>query len=435
MRSAFAALFVLLLPGFLYSQTTEIPQLIRDVRVFDGERVLEHRSVLIENGKILRISGASLKIRRAEIVDGRGRTLLPGLFDAHVHMPDKMEDAARQALELGVTTQLDMFNGGERLKKIKQMEAEDRPDLADVRTAGVGATAPGGHPTQMGGAGIPTITKPEQAQAFVDARIAEGSDYIKIIHDDGSTWPWPHKPIPMLDNATMRAVIEAAHKRDKLAVVHVLSEPQARDAIEAGADGLAHIFEGEPSSPDFGQLAASHHIFVIATLSTIYGDCGKSEGPNLLADPYIGPFIQEQWRHGMEIPKADPSKNHLCNSTDNAIGQLIASHVPILVGTDAPIPGTTYGASVHGEMALLVRDGLKPVQALAAATSSPARIFHLDDRGLIHQGLRADLVLVQGDPTTNILATRQIVEVWKKGVRVQRKKSESELDEREPAVR
>ena len=426
MRVAFVALIlsVLLLSTGSQSQTIGSPQLIQDVRVFDGERVWEHRSVLIENGKISRISDASLKVPGAGIVDGHGKTLLPGLLDAHVHMPDKMEDAARQALELGVTTQLDMFNGGDRLKRIRQMEAEDRPDLADVRTAGVGATVPGGHPTQMGGGPIPTLTKPEEAQAFVDARIAEGSDYIKIIHDDGSTWPWTHKPVPMLDNATMRAVVEAAHKRGKLAVVHVLSEPQARDAIEAGADGLAHIFEGEPSSPDFGQFAASHHVFVIATLSTIYGDCGKSEGPNLLADPYIGPFMQKAWRQGMEIPKADPSTNHLCSSTDDAIHQLIASHVPILVGTDAPVPGTTYGASVHGEMMLLVRDGLSPIQALAAATSVPARIFHLDDRGSIREGFRADLLLVQGDPTTNILATRQIVEVWKKGVPVQRKKSE-----------
>ena len=426
MRSGFLApiLWVLPLLTLSRSQTVEAPQLIQDVRVFDGEHVHEHRNVLIENGKITRISDASLKVRGAKIVDGRGRTLLPGLFDAHVHMPNNMEDAARQALELGVTTQLDMFTSEDRLKRIKKMEAEDTPDLADVRSAGVGATVPGGHPTQMGGPPIPTLAKPEEAQAFVDARIAEGSDYIKIIHDDGSTWPWPHKPVPMLDNATMRAVVEAAHKRGKLAVVHILSEPQARDAVEAGADGLAHIFEGEPSSPDFGQLAASHHIFVIATLSTIYGDCGKSEGPRLLADPYIGSFILPAWRHGMEIPKIDPSQNHICNISDDAIHQLLASHVPILVGTDAPVPGTTYGASVHGEMMLLVRDGLTPIQALAAATSVPAQMFHLNDRGLIREGLRADLVLVQGDPTENILATRRIVQVWKKGVPVQRKQSE-----------
>lgn len=92
--------------------------------MFDGERVLEHRSVLIENGKISRITDTSFNLPGASIIDGHGKTLLPGLFDAHVHMPDKMDDAARQALELGVTRQLDMFNGGDRLERIKQMEAE-----------------------------------------------------------------------------------------------------------------------------------------------------------------------------------------------------------------------------------------------------------------------------------------------------------------------
>jgi len=115
-------LWTFLLTASSQPQTAEAPQLIQDVRVFDGESVLEHRSVLIENGKIFQIGDASLKAPSATIIDGREKTLLPGLFDAHVHMPNQMEDAARQALELGVTTQLDMFNGGDRLKKIKQME-------------------------------------------------------------------------------------------------------------------------------------------------------------------------------------------------------------------------------------------------------------------------------------------------------------------------
>jgi hypothetical protein len=190
MRTALAALILSVLRplAFLQSQTIERPHLIQDVQVFDGERVLEHGSVLTENGKIARISDASLKVSGASTVDGHGKTLLPGFFDAHVHIPDKMEDAARQALELGVTTQLDMFNCGDRLKRIEQMEEEDRPDLGDVRTAGVGATVPGGHPTQMGGGPIPTLSMPEEAQAFVDARIAEGSDY-QIPDDEGNIIP------------------------------------------------------------------------------------------------------------------------------------------------------------------------------------------------------------------------------------------------------
>ena len=416
-----AFLFCVWLPALAgLCQTPGTSQLIRDVRVFDGEHVFEHRSLLIEDGKISRIGGSKLKVANAAGVDGRGRTLLPGLIDAHVHLPNPVEEASRQALVLGVTTQLDMFNGGDRLKLIKRLESEDRPDIADMRTAGIGATVPGGHPTQMGGGPIPTITGPGQAQAFVDARIGEGSDYIKIIHDDGSSWTWTTQRVPMLDNATMHALVEAAHKRGKLAVVHALSEQQARDAILAGADGLAHMFRSESVSSDFGQLVASHNAFVIPTLSTLYWDCGKSEGPTVLADPYLGPYIAGGWRKSMDVPKPDSTKNHLCNGTDEGIRQLLQAHVLILTGTDSPIPGTTYGASVHGELALLVRDGLTPVQALAAATSAPARAFRLDDRGSIRPGMRADLVLVQGDPTTNILATRNIVAVWKRGVRTQR---------------
>jgi hypothetical protein len=145
------------------------------------------------------------------------------------HLPNPIEKASHQALVLGVTTQLDMFNGGDRLKLIKKLQSEDRPDLADMRTAGTGATVPGGHPTEMGGGPIPTVTATDQAQRFVDARIAEGSDYIKIIHDDGSTWAWTTKRVPC-GNATMRAIVEAAQAR-KNGGGSCSLEQQARDAI------------------------------------------------------------------------------------------------------------------------------------------------------------------------------------------------------------
>ena len=402
------------------SQAPAHRQLIRDVRLFDGEHVYEHRTVLVENGKISRIDGDVATIAGVEVVEGKGRTLLPGLIDAHVHIPDHAEGAAHQALQLGVTTQFDMFSAGERLKQIKRLESEDRPDLSDLRTAGVGATVPGGHPTQMGGPPIPTLTRPEEAQAFVDARIAEGSDYIKLIHDDGSTWPWTDKRVPTLDVPTLRALIEAAHKRRKLAVVHVLSEQQARDAITAGADGLAHLFLGDAVSAQFAQVAASRHVFVIPTLTTLYLDCGRSPGPGILKDSRLGPYIDQQWHSSMNMPKADPAANHLCKGTDEALRNLIQAGVSILTGTDAPAPGATYGASVHGEMELLVADGMTPVQALASATSIPSKAFGLSDRGLIRPGMRADLLLVQGNPTENILDTRNIVAVWKRGIRVER---------------
>jgi hypothetical protein len=94
--------------------------------------------------------------------------------------------------------------------------------------------------------------------------------------------------------------------------------------------------------------------------------------------------------------------------------------VTLLAGTDAGNPNTAHGASLHEELAQLVAAGLRPIEALVAATSAPARAFGLRDRGTIAKGLRADLVLVEGDPTVNIDATRAIVEIWKNGRRVDR---------------
>lgn len=395
----------------------QAPFLVHDVRVFDGERTLEHRSVLVQSGRIAAVGDTTLAPPPgAAVIDGRGRTLLPGLIDSHVHVADDVHGALRQALVLGVTTELDMFSGGARFEKIKEVRAADPPDAADVRSAGVGATAPGGHPTQMGGGPIPTLTNPGEAPAWVDARIAEGSDYIKIIRDD-LRWMRPGG-VPTLDSATIAALVRAAHARGKLAVVHISSEADARLVIGAGADGLAHIFPGDSASHDFGAFVASHHAFVIPTLETIYGTCGRSDGPAIQADSNLAPFLGSPWRRMLGITW-NPGKIS-CAGSDAAVRQLLRAHVPILAGTDAPIPGTAYGASLHGELARFVQLGMSPEAALAAATSVPAKTFHLDDRGLIRPGLRADLVLVDGDPTRDILATRRIVMVWKRGVRVER---------------
>jgi imidazolonepropionase-like amidohydrolase len=414
------ALLSLSCPVFCQTAT---PLLIRDVRLFDGKRVLEHRTVLVENGKIARIASAAFGAPGAEVIDGRGRTLLPGFFDAHVHIsPAEPEGALRQTLSFGVTTALDMFTNAALLTKMKAIEAADAPDLADLRSAGVGATAPGGHPSEMANAeyraSLPTITDPEQAAAFVEARIQEGSDYIKIIYDDLSAYMTGNWRFPMLSRETLRALVEAAHRRGKLAVVHIGTEQQARDAIEAGADGLAHMFTGEHAGKDFGRLAASRRVFVIPTLTTLYVTCGEAEGRSLLGDPQLKPYIQPAWQAFLE--QQWPYAKASCQGTAEGVRQLAQAHVPILAGTDAPMPGTTYGASLHEELRLLVRAGLTPVQALEAATSVPARAFHLEDRGMIQARMRADMVLVNGDPTKDILATRNIVAIWKRGIRAAR---------------
>jgi imidazolonepropionase-like amidohydrolase len=397
---------------------------IRNVRLFDGIRTSEHRTVLVRRGVIAAIGGPKLKTAGLTVFDGTGQTLVPGIIDAHVHVSHAApEKTLAQSARFGVTTDLDMFTDVATLKRLHELSRADLPNLADARSAGIGASAPKGHPSLMDPtASFPTITRPDQAQAFVDARIAEGSDYIKIIAEDGlyiaKDGRIAGKEIPHLDEATIRAVVAAAHRRGKLAVVHVQSERWARVAINAGADGLAHLFIAEHASPDFGRLAKAHHVFVIATLDVEYVQCSRARGPALAADPRISSQLDPSFALGLKISFPSPRS---CNGTDDALKQLHAAGVPILVGTDAPVPGTTYGASTPEEMALLVADGLTPTEALRAGTSVTARIFHLNDRGEVKVGKRADLLLVKGDPTRNIGALKDTVAVWKHGMPVERK--------------
>src|SRR5437016_1586364 len=409
---AVVVVFVAVFTSSSFCQTSSKPVFFEHVRIFDGHQFSGPANVLVEGGRIKSVGSLVKKPAGTEVIAGDGLTLLPGLIDSHVHVFGSAH--LTQALAFGVTTELDMFSNIQNSKSIEEDQAAGKlTDQADLRTAGTLVTAPGGHGTEYG-INIPTISNPDQAQAFVDARIAEGSDYIKIIYDDALEYG-ATKPTPTLDKKTLAVVIAAAHKRGKLAVVHIGSLQQARDAIEAGADGLAHLFIGEHSDPDFGKLAAAHHAFVVPTLSVLNSVCGIKKD-ELVNDPRISSGLPSS---DLENLKAVfPARTHLsCAGATEAIHQLRQSHVPILAGTDAPNPGTEHGASMHGELALLVQAGLTPTEALQAATANPAKAFRLSDRGEIAPGKRADLLLVKGDPGADITATRNIVGIWKAGIR------------------
>ncbi len=381
---------------------------ITNVRVFDGERVLSATDVLVDGDKIVAV-GSHLAIPpNVTVVDGKDRTLLPGLIDSHAHVFEAGQ--LEQSLAFGVTTVLDMFSFP---PLIKQFRTEDRSDRADIRSAGTLATAPGGHGTEYGFE-IPTISSPAEAQAFVDARFAEGSDYLKIVLDNGSAYG---VKIPTISAETLRALITAAHARHKLAVVHIGSYEDARAAIEAGADGLMHLFRDRAPGPDFGQLAASHHAFVAPTLAVLQNLLGEKS--KVADDPALSPYLDPAGRK--QLASSFPIRvKPTPRAAELAIEQLRDAKVPILCGTDAPNPGTAHGISVHDELALLVGAGLPPQTALAGATSLPAARFGLTDRGRIAVGQRADLLLVDGDPTTKITDTRRIVAVWRAGTKLDR---------------
>ncbi len=389
---------------------------IEKVRIFDGEKFLPAQSVYVAGGKV-QAMGENLAVpEQVRRIDGSGKTLLPGLIDAHVHIFSR--DQLRQAAVFGTTTVLDMFMHHRMAQQIKADIASGKlPDAADLLSATTLVTAPGGHGTQYGFT-IPTITDPDSAQAFVDARIAEGADYIKIVYDDGTSY---NRPIPTLSFATLEAVIRAAHKRGKLAVVHTGSVQEAMQAIRAGADGLVHLFLPQNPADDFLGLAQKNKVFIIPTLTVLESAAGINGAAELTEDerlqPYLSSLTAANLRHTFPIQE---KKQAEFARALRLTRDLLAAGVAILAGSDAPNPGTAHGVSLHRELALLVAAGFTPEQALRAATSLPAEKFSLPDRGRIAPGLRADLVLIHGDPGRDITATRDIIAVWKRGRQIDR---------------
>jgi imidazolonepropionase-like amidohydrolase len=384
--------------------------LVKDVRVFDGQKVYAKRSVLLEGGKIASADFKGKAPAGAKVIEGAGRTLMPGLIDSHVHAYRYLE----LPLLFGVTTQVDMFMPVQGMQAIHgRMAKGENKDAADVFSAGILATVPGGHGTEYGFP-IPTLSKPEEAQAWVDARIAEGSDFIKIVLEPG----WPGRPMNSLDVPTVKALVQAAHQRGKLAVVHISKLDDARSALEAGADGLVHLFTGTSIAPaelqSLVKLARQHKAFVIPTFSVMESVAGL-QPLELLGDKQITALLDKEQVAILKSLHGKEPRPAIMTAPNAVVAALRDGGVPLLAGTDAGNPGTLYGASLHHELLALTKAGLTPVQALAAATSVPAKSFRLGMRGQIAKGYKADVVLVDGDPTIDILAARRIVEVWKDG--------------------
>jgi len=393
------------------------PMAIKNIRVFDGETVIPEVTVLIQDGVISAVGRDVILPYGTDVIDGTGKTLLPGFFDCHVHVWHA--DNLKQAAVFGVTTVVDMFMDVKTMTGIKKMQADGRAtDRAWLISPGTLATAPGGHGTQYG-LPIPTLTNPGDAEHWVSDRIVEGSDFIKIIWDDGSTYKMNS---PTLDRETVAAIIHEAHSRKKMVIIHAASLRQCMQAMEDGGDGLAHLYFENAFHPEFGRLAAEKGTFVIPTLAVLEGMHGVGDPLSLTEDPELSSFLTPDDRQMINMHSPLATQTGAYQTAEKTLMQLAAAGVPILAGTDAPNPGTTYGASLHRELELLVKAGLSPVDALRATTSVPARIFGLLDRGVIQVGKAADLVLVEGDPTSDIKQTRHIVEVWRSGIRIDRAK-------------
>ena len=394
------------------------PLVFKDIGVFDGQKIIPRSTVVIEGAKIVAVGKNVAIPSGAETIAGGGLTLLPGLIDSHVHAfaPGEL----RRSLMFGVTTVMDMMTTVGFMRSIKtRQSASGTPDMADLYSAGMAATAPGGHGTEYGG-DIPTLTKPDEAPGFVANRKAEGSDFLKIMSG---------KAKHLLGPDIIAALAAEARKQGLLSVVHINSRQYAQEAVIAGVNGLAHCFADVPPESELISLMKGKRVFVIPTLS-VMTDLADAKKADLIRDRRIVPYLSPDLLNALAM-KTPPSNipEFFYRVAEETAKRFYDAGIRILAGSDSGNRGTTHGPSLHGELELLVTAGFKPTDALAAATSVPAEVFGLKDRGRIAPGLRADLLLVRGNPVEDITATRDIVGVWKLGKRLDRETYRTRMEE------
>ncbi|GAB3912582.1 amidohydrolase [Microlunatus endophyticus] len=393
--------------------------IIRPDRVFDGVAVQDDAEILVRDGMIIAVGPGLSASDEIPCIGATGATLIPGLIDAHAHVgPGRLE----QALVFGVTTVLDMFNDPGAIAGLKTAAESSPARMASVFSAGTGATAPGRWPWWLVEAGVfepfPTVSRVQEVETFVADRIAAGSDYIKIFSTGDGSGEDPNA----LPAEVICAIIQTAHRYDRLAVVHAQFTSRAVEAIELGADGLMHAPIDRRSAAHLAEIAAQCGVFVVPTMGVLADSHGTPRGTLVRDDPFLGPYLDDTARGFLSIDRpsqatAERNFDHLAGN----VSELNDLGVPLLAGTDATNPGVAHGASLHDELILLTDAGLTPEQALTAATQAPAQAFGLTDQGSIEAGRRADLVLVDGDPTRDISATRRIRQIWHRGVPVVRR--------------
>nr|WP_252508926.1 amidohydrolase family protein [Paenibacillus peoriae] len=266
---------------------------------------------------------------------------------------------------------------------------------------------------------VPQVTTVDEAIKHVHTQVENGADYIKIMIEEGTVMATPG--LPVLSDEILKVAVEEAHKFDKIVIAHVLTAQSSQTAMDIGVDGLGHLFIDRPEyTSELVKSIAGSGASVTPCLvlnSSILGNPASE----LANDPRVNSKLNPEWIDILNSSFNTFPQGNIENSFKNVM-DLHRVGVDILVGTDvSPVPvpnlgGLAHGASVHHEMQLLVRAGFTPIEALRSATSKPARRFGLNDRGSIAVGGRADLILVNGDPTTNISDTLSIEAVWFKGV-------------------
>jgi imidazolonepropionase-like amidohydrolase len=411
-RALVGVLLALLLTAPAFAQ----PILLRPARVFDGVNATPHEgwSVLVDGDRIAAVGPNLAGPAGAKVIDLPGETLIPGMIEGHSHLflhpynEAKWDDqvlheplalrtaravvSAEKTLMAGFTTERDLGTEGAGYADVGLKQAIDKgivpgPRLLVSTKANVarGAYGPKGfEPGVKIPQGAEEISGADEMTKAARDQIAAGADVIKMYADYHYL---PGEPArPTMTEAELAAGVAVAHDAGRLAAAHATTAEGMRRAVLAGVDTIEHGYGGTPD------------------IFKLMHDRGTGYCPTLGASEAYARYF-EGW-NGQEPAPASVEENR------HAFQLAMKAGVKICMGGDV-------GVFAHGqnwlEMEAMEHAGMSAADVMIAATSGNANIFHLTDRGEVKPGLLADLVAVEGDPTRNVSAVRNVRFVMKGG--------------------
>ena len=356
-----------------------VPLLIRDVHLITmtGEQVLSGRSVLVGNGVIEAIGGSELHPPAgAVVIEGRGRYLLPGLIDMHVHL--NSSDLALYP-QHGITTVRNMWGWPGLIPLIARVESGELTGPRIISASQGLDDEPVQWPATV------VVPNPAAAAQAVRAQRDMGWRYLKVY--------------TRLRRDTYAAIMTEAAAAGMIPIGHVPFAVPVQEAIAMGQRTIEHLTGYDRAVSRSGNVGTGG--WIDADPSRYPGLATLTAGAGVWNCPTLAIYS--------ELSKQSPPSQRamILENRRLFVGELLRAGAPLLAGSDAGIQVVAPGTSLHDELDELVEAGLSRYQALEAATSAAGLFLAIEGLGTVTVAAPADLLLVEGNPLTDLRRLRR----------------------------